>query len=383
MQKISSAFKLGIIGGGQLGKMLVQAASKWDIKTYILDPDENCSAATLCTKFIKGSFRNYEDVYQFSQEVDLVTFEIEHVNIEALYQLQQENKIIYPQPNVLATIQDKGLQKQFYAKHNLPTAKFELFNSKAEIITAIHQQKITFPFVQKSRKEGYDGKGVVVIKSLQEEQYIFDTPSVVEEAIAIEKELAVIVAKNANNELAAFPVVEMEFSAEANLVEQLICPATISNEIEEKAIALAKNVIEKLDMIGILAVELFLTTNGEILINEVAPRPHNSGHHTIESAFTSQFEQHLRAILGFTLGSTKNIMPTVMLNLLGEPNYRGNAIYKGFEESLKTEGVNVHIYGKTTTKPFRKMGHVTIIDETMENAKAKATTIKNQLKIIA
>lgn len=382
-QKISSNFKLGIIGGGQLGKMLVQATSKWDIKTYILDPDEHCSAATLCTKFIKGSFKNFDDVYQFAQQVDLITFEIEHVNIEALIQLQQEKKLIYPQPNVLQIIQDKGLQKQFYQKHQLPTAKFELYTSKNEIISAIEQKKITFPFVQKSRKEGYDGKGVVVIKSNNEIDKIFDTPSVIEETIAIEKELAVIVAKNTKNELSSFAVVEMEFSTEANLVEQLICPANITKAIEEQAINLSKKVIEKLDMVGILAVELFLTTSGEILINEVAPRPHNSGHHTIESAYTSQFEQHLRAILGFPLGSTKAILPSVMLNLLGEPNYSGNAIYNGFDESIAIEGVNVHIYGKTTTKPYRKMGHVTIIDETIEKAKTKATIIKNKLKITA
>ncbi len=382
-QKISSNFKLGIIGGGQLGKMLVQAASKWDIKTYILDPDENCSAASLCTKFIKGSFRTYEDVYQFAQQVDLVTFEIEHVNIEALKRLKEEGKSIHPDPNALTIIQDKGLQKQFYASHNLPTAKFQLYQSKAAIIAAIEEKKIIFPFVQKSRKEGYDGRGVIVINSEKEIEKIFDTPSIVEETIAIEKELAVIVAKNTKNEISSFSVVEMGFNSEANLVEELICPAEISKQIEEEAIALSKKVIEKLDMVGILAVELFLTKSGKLLINEVAPRPHNSGHHTIESAFTSQFEQHLRAILGFPLGSTKIIMPAIMLNLLGEPNYTGNAIYKGFEESIAMEGVYVHVYGKTTTKPYRKMGHVTIIDETIEKAKAKATIIKTQLKIIA
>ena len=382
-QKISSNFKLGIIGGGQLGKMLVQAASKWDIKTYILDPDENCSAASLCTKFIKGSFRTYEDVYQFAQQVDLVTFEIEHVNIEALKRLKEEGKTIHPDPNALTIIQDKGLQKQFYASHNLPTAKFQLYQSKAEIIAAIEEKKITLPFVQKSRKEGYDGRGVIVINSEKEIEKIFDTPSIVEETIAIEKELAVIVAKNTKNEISSFSVVEMGFNSEANLLEDLICPAAISKQIEEEAIALSKKVIKKLDMVGILAVELFLTKAEKLLINEVAPRPHNSGHHTIESAFTSQFEQHLRAILGFPLGSTKIIMPAIMLNLLGEPNYTGDAIYKGFEESIAIEGVYVHIYGKTSTKPYRKMGHVTIIEETIEKAKVKAEIIKTQLKIIA
>lgn len=379
-QKISSAFKLGIIGGGQLGKMLVQAASKWDINTYILDPDENCSAASLCTKFIKGSFKNYEDVYQFAQEVDLITFEIEHVNIEALHQLTNEGKIVHPSLKSLTIIQDKGLQKEFYDYHNFPTAAFKLYSSKNEIIKALQKNEITYPFVQKSRKEGYDGRGVVVINSAAENDKIFDVPSVVEETIAIEKELAVIVARNNKNEIISFPTVEMEFSAEANLVEQLVCPSDISDDVEEKAQQMAKNIIAAFDMVGILAVELFLTKTGEVIVNEVAPRPHNSGHHTIESCYTSQFEQHLRAILDFPLGSTKLIQPAIMLNILGEADAMGKITYEGIDECMHIEGVNLHIYGKKEVKPFRKMGHVTILGKTIATARTKAAEVKKVLK---
>lgn len=379
-QKISSDFKLGIIGGGQLGKMLIQAASRWDITTYVLDPDENCSAANLCTKYVKGSFKNYDDVYQFAQEVDLVTFEIEHVNIEALNQLAKEGKIVHPSAKALTIIQDKGLQKEFYMQNNFPTAVFKLYQTKEEVLKAITSNEIAYPFVQKSRKEGYDGRGVVVIKSAAENDKILDVASVIEEAINIEKELAVIVARNNKNEITSFPTVEMEFSAEANLVEQLICPSAISEEVEQKAQQLAKSIIAALDMTGILAVELFLTKTGEVIVNEVAPRPHNSGHHTIESCYTSQFEQHLRAILDFPLGSTKLIQPSVMLNILGEADAMGKITYEGIAECMQMEGVNLHIYGKKDVKPFRKMGHVTIFAENIETAKAKAAQVKKVLK---
>lgn len=379
-QKISSDFKLGIIGGGQLGKMLIQAASRWDITTYVLDPDENCSAANLCTKYVKGSFKNYDDVYQFAQEVDLVTFEIEHVNIEALNQLAKEGKIVHPSAKALTIIQDKGLQKEFYTQNNFPTAVFKLYHTKEEVLKAIKNNEIAYPFVQKSRKEGYDGRGVVVIKSAAENDKILDVASVIEEAINIEKELAVIVARNNKNEITSFPTVEMEFSAEANLVEQLICPSAISEEVEQKAQQLAKSIIAALDMTGILAVELFLTKTGEVIVNEVAPRPHNSGHHTIESCYTSQFEQHLRAILDFPLGSTKLIQPSVMLNILGEADAMGKITYEGIAECMQLEGVNLHIYGKRDVKPFRKMGHVTIFAENIETAKAKAAQVKKVLK---
>lgn len=381
-QKVSSNFTLGIIGGGQLGKMLIQAASKWDINTFVLDPDPKCAAAGICTKFIQGSFRDRDQVIQFGQMVDLITFEIEHVNIDALYQLESEGKFIYPQPSALETIQDKGLQKVFYQQNNLPTASFQLFQDKASVIKAINENIISFPFVQKSRKEGYDGKGVVVIHSENDIERIFDVPSVVEQAVDIDKELAVIVAKNTKGDTACFSAVEMEFSATANLVEQLLCPANIENAISEKLKSIAITIIEKLDMCGILAVEFFLDKKGEIFINEVAPRPHNSGHQTIEGAHTSQFEQHLRAILNFPLGSTGIIKPSIMINILGEDGHEGPVHYENFTESLAIEGVNIHIYGKKITKPFRKMGHVTIVDDSLEKAKAKAKQIRAQLKAI-
>ena len=381
-QKVSSNFTLGIIGGGQLGKMLIQAASKWDINTFVLDPDPKCAAAGICTKFIQGSFRDRDQVIQFGRMVDLITFEIEHVNIDALYQLESEGKVIYPQPSALETIQDKGLQKIFYQKNNLPTASFQLFQDRASIIEAINENIISFPFVQKSRKEGYDGKGVVVIHSENDIERIFDVPSVVEQAVDIDKELAVIVAKNTKGDSACFSAVEMEFSATANLVEQLLCPANIENAISEKLKSIAITIIEKLDMCGILAVEFFLDKKGEIFINEVAPRPHNSGHQTIEGAHTSQFEQHLRAILNFPLGSTAIIKPSIMINILGEDGHEGPVHYENFTESLAIEGVNIHIYGKKITKPFRKMGHVTIVDDSLEKAKAKAKQIRAQLKAI-
>ena len=310
----------------------------------------------------------------------MVTFEIEHVNIDALNQLTKEGKIVHPSSKALAIIQDKGLQKEFYANNNFPTAAFNLYKTKEEVLKAIDNKEIAYPFVQKSRKEGYDGRGVVVIKSVAENHKIFDTPSVIEEAINIEKELAVIVARNNKNEITSFPTVEMEFSAEANLVEQLVCPSAISNEVEEKAQQIAKKIIAALDMVGILAVELFLTKTGEVIVNEVAPRPHNSGHHTIESCYTSQFEQHLRAILDFPLGSTKLIQPSIMLNILGEADAIGKITYEGIDECMRTEGVNLHIYGKRDVKPYRKMGHVTILGENIEAARIKAAQVKKVLK---
>ena len=380
---IEQDFKLGILGGGQLGKMLIQAASKWDIKTYVLDPDSECSSRSICNYFEKGSFKDYQTVYDFGKKVDLITFEIEHVNTDALKQLEKEGKKIYPQPNALDIIKDKGLQKEFYKKHNIPTSKFKLFSSKQEIISAIEDKVIQLPFVQKSRTDGYDGKGVQTVKNTQDFQLIFDTPSLIEELVAIEKELAVVVSRNKNGNVKTFPIVEMEFSEDANLVEQLICPSAVSKSIAKEASDIAEKIITHLKMVGNLAVEFFLDKNGEILVNEVAPRPHNSGHHTIERTITSQFEQHLRAILNLPLGSTKLISPSVMINILGHPSHNGIASYTNIDACLDVEGVNIHIYGKKITKPYRKMGHVTITDDNIEKAKSKANFIKNQLTVIS
>ncbi len=380
-QVVTSDFKLGIVGGGQLGKMLIQAASNWDVQTHILDPDPHCSAATICTKFVQGSFRDYDAVYDFGQGVDMLTFEIEHVNIEALRKLKNEGKTVHPDPDALAIIQDKGLQKIFYKEHGVPSSAFELYEGKEEIIRLLESGNISYPFVQKARKEGYDGKGVAVIKSAIDLPKLLDGPSLIEDAVNIQKEIAVIVARNPQGDTTCFPAVEMEFNPIANLVEKLICPSELQDSVAQKAEALAKKIITDLNMCGILAVEMFLDQQGELWVNEVAPRPHNSGHHTIESCITSQYEQHLRAIMGFPLGNTMMKLPAVMINLLGEDGHKGRVKYEGLHESFALGGVKVHIYGKKETKPFRKMGHVTIMAPTVEEAKKKADSVKATLKV--
>lgn len=382
-EKEFSKLKLGILGGGQLGKMLVAKTNQWGLNTFILDPDENCSTASQCTTFIKGDFKHYDDVYAFGKQVDILTVEIENVNTEALIQLQKEGKTVYPEPQILQIIQDKGLQKEFYTKHQLATSDYILFENKSEILKAIQENKIQFPFVQKLRKAGYDGKGVAVIKNEKEIENLLDGASVIEDLVAIKKEISVIVARNTNNEIAVYPPVEMTFNPTANLVEYLISPAEVSESHTKQACELALNTIKAFGLTGILAVEMFLDTNDKIYINEVAPRPHNSGHQTIENSVTSQYEQHLRAILGLPLGSTKIIMPSIMLNLLGEQGYTGPAMYQGLIDTMKIEGVNIHLYGKKETRPFRKMGHVTIVDTSIDNAKQKAEIVQKTLKIIS
>lgn len=380
---INSGFKLGILGGGQLGKMLALAAQNWQLETWILDESEDFPAASVCTKFVKGDFKNYDDVYNFGKQVDVLTIEIEHVNTEALIQLEKEGVVIHPSPHILNIIKDKGLQKQFYKKNNIPTAPFELFNDKAAILRAVNENKLNFPFVQKSRTAGYDGRGVEVIKDKNSLSKLMDTPSVVETQVDIWKEIAVIVAKNESGQIKVFPPVEMEFNPVANLVELLVCPANISNEINSKAIQLAEKVIKAFDLCGLLAVELFLDQNNNLIVNEVAPRTHNSGHHTIDNCITSQFQQQLRAVINLPLGSTEMMSPAVMLNLLGEEGFSGKAKYDGFEKCMTVEGAKFHIYGKTITKPFRKMGHVTIVNHDLDKAKEKANFIKKTLRIIA
>lgn len=375
--------KLGILGGGQLGKMLCIAAAPWHLNTFILDPDENCPASLVCKNVRKGSFTDYETVYQFGKQMDIITIEIEKVNIDALIKLQQEGKKIYPSPEALQIIQDKGLQKQFYRKNNLKTSGFELYDDKQSVIDALNKGIIKYPFVQKSRKDGYDGKGVSVINTTNDLDLLLEGPCVIEEKINFKKELSVIAASDINGGVKCFDIVEMVFDERANLVTSLLCPAQVSDTIAKKAEQLATDTIKAFGITGILAVELFLDTNDNILINEVAPRPHNSGHHTIEACVTSQYEQHLRAVLGLPLGSTEIIMPSVMINLLGAAGHSGNVIYEGIDKCMEVEGAKFHIYGKAQTKPFRKMGHVTIIDKSAESAMKKAEFIQKNLKIIA
>lgn len=380
---VTSEIKLGIIAGGQLGKMLVLAASNWNVKSYVLDKDDHCPASSSCTFFFRGDQLNYDDVYRFGQMVDVLTLELENVNIEALKKLKQEGKKIYPDPDKLEIIQDKGLQKQFYEKIKVPSSPFSLFNSKQEILSADEFGKLQLPFVQKLRKGGYDGRGVSIIRSKDDLINLLDGASVIEHLVDIEKEISAIVARNERGEVKCHPTVEMEFNPDANLVEKLICPSTLNKETEEEAENIAIKIISELDLYGLLAVEMFVDKNKNLWVNEVAPRPHNSGHHTIESAITSQFEQLLRAIFNLPLGNTKLKMPAVMINLLGEPGYEGKVRYEGLTECMAVEGVKIHLYGKKITKPFRKMGHVTVLAPTIVEAKNKADFVKEKMKVIS
>lgn len=375
----SGGLKIGILGGGQLGKMLLQKAHDFNLHVEILDPSETAPCRHLCHRFVQGSLTDFDTVYNFGKDLDVISIEIENVNTDALLALEKEGKKVYPQPSVLKTIQDKGLQKQFYNQHQIATAPFVLVNNKEEIADA----EIEFPVFQKLRIAGYDGYGVQALTNKMQLDSAFDAPSVLEKSVEMALEISVIVARNAAGDISHFPPVAMAFNPEVNMVEYLYAPAEITPELSAQSVALAQKVIDKLDMVGLLAVEMFLSTSGELLVNEVAPRPHNSGHQTIEGNVTSQFEQHLRAILNLPLGDTSIIQPSVMVNLLGEPGYQGKAVYQGVEDILKMKGVHVHLYGKYETRPFRKMGHVTIVAESLEEAKAKAKIVKNTLKVIA
>mgnify|MGYP000268253708 CR=1 FL=1 len=373
----SEDFKVGVLGGGQLGRMLFQASLDLDIHLYFMDPAINAPCSRVSTHFEQGNLSNYDDVYNFGKGKDVVTIEIEHVNTQALKQLEKEGVSVFPQPHIIELIQDKGLQKQFYKENNIPTSDFVFANSLQEIESHLNKQ----PWVQKVRKGGYDGQGVSVLKSTSDIQKALSGPSILEDLVDFETEISVIVARNEKGDVKAFPMVDMEFSEEANLVEFLFSPATLTDDIKSKANAIAIDVITKLEMVGLLAVEMFVTKSGHVLVNEVAPRPHNSGHQTIEGNVTSQYEQHLRSILNLPLGNTTITHPSVMVNLLGEKDFVGPVFYEGLEDVLNIPGVNVHIYGKQDTKSFRKMGHVTVIAETLDEAKEKARQVKNTLKV--
>jgi len=378
---MSNRKKLGILGGGQLGKMLSIAAGPWHYPIHMLDESSTFPAGPYSMGFTEGSFKDYEAVLAFGRQMDVVSIEIEHVNTAALEQLEREGIKVHPCSGALNIIKDKGLQKQFYTQHDIPTSSYQLFDSETALREAISSGQLSFPFVQKSRTAGYDGKGVALLKSEADLKKILPGASLIEELVAIEKELSVIAARNERGEIATFPLVEMEFNEEANLVEFLLCPARVDDAVAQEADLLARKVIEAFDLCGLLAVELFWTKDGQILVNEVAPRPHNSGHHTIESCLTSQFQQHLRAVLNLPLGNTASTSPAVMLNLLGEPGHTGPAQYEGFEDCLAIDGVFIHLYGKEITKPFRKMGHITILGTSAEDAIQKAMKVKELLKV--
>ncbi len=372
-------FKIGVLGGGQLGRMMIQSAIDFNFNVHVLDPDVNAPCKDIATSFTAGALTDYDTVYAFGKDKDLITIEIENVNTAALIQLQKEGKKVYPQPQVIELIKNKVKQKKFYLNNFIPTAQFVETENKQDVAG----KKSFLPFVNKLATEGYDGRGVQVIREEKDLDKAFDKPGFVEKLIDFEKEISVIVARNESGEIKTFPTVEMVFHPVHNLVEYLFSPATISAEIEEKAQSIARDVIKKLDMVGLLAIEMFVTKEGEVLVNEVAPRTHNSGHQSIEGNTTSQFEQHLRAILNLPLGDTEITLPSAMVNLLGEAGFTGDAIYEGMNEVLATPGVHVHLYGKKTTKPFRKMGHVTIADRDIDSLKEKVKFVKEQLKIKA
>jgi 5-(carboxyamino)imidazole ribonucleotide synthase len=368
---------LGVLGGGQLGRMLIQSAISYNQDIHILDPDPNAPCKDLAQQFTVGSLKDYAAVYAFGKDCDVITVEIEAVNTQALQKLADEGKKVYPQPHLLALIQDKRSQKQFYLDHGIPTADFILTDNKADVMA----NASFLPAVNKLGKEGYDGRGVQVLRTAADLDLAFDAPGLLEKLIDFDKEIAVTVARNARGEVIAYPAVECAFHPTANLVEFLFAPAAISPAIEQKAQAIAKDLILKLDLVGILAVELFVTRTGEVLVNEIAPRPHNSGHHTIEANFTSQFEQHLRAVMNWPLGDPTLRCPAAMINLLGEPGYEGAVLVEGMDQALAEKGVYLHLYGKKNTKPFRKMGHVTLLGEDIQEVKAKANRIKALIKI--
>ena len=377
----SSEFTLGILGGGQLGKMLLYETRKFDVRTLVLDPNPEAPCRISCDGFFEGDLMDYQTVLNFGRKADVVTFEIEGVNVDALEQLEAEGKKVYPSSRTLKKIQDKGIQKGFFEAESIPTAAFRKYSSKLSLLEGIEKGEIGLPFVWKSTTGGYDGKGVAVIKSEQSLEQIEDTACIAEELIPFKNELAVIVARNPSGEVKTYPVVEMEFHPEANQVEYVICPARIAPHVAEKARKVAKKVSEAYEHVGLLAVELFQTVDDEILVNEVAPRPHNSGHYSIEASFTNQFEQHLRAILNLPLGNTESKVGGVMVNLVGEEGYTGNVNYEHIGDIMKLKGVTPHIYGKKVTRPFRKMGHVTIVNEDLSEARKIAEKVKSSIRV--
>jgi 5-(carboxyamino)imidazole ribonucleotide synthase len=379
MKAFYGDLKLGILGGGQLGRMLIQQAINYNVLVKVLDPDREAPCRKLCDEFVIGSLGDYETVYNFGKKVDMLTIEIEKVNVDALEQLEKEGVLVYPQPRIIRLIQDKGLQKQFFKENNIPTADFQIISSPEELANS----RIPFPYIQKLRRDGYDGRGVFKVIDKSYLPKAFTEPSLVERWIDFEKEIGIIVARNEGGEVTTFPLVEMEFNPQANLVEFLISPSTLPFEVHEEAHQIAKKIAEDLNIVGILAVEMFLTKQGKILVNELAPRPHNSGHQTIEGNVVSQFEQHLRAIFNQPLGDTACLNNAIMVNVLGEAGYEGPAVYQGIEKILKCPGVYVHLYGKALTKPFRKMGHVTIVDANREKAIEKARFVQDTLKVIS
>ena len=383
MQFFSSNFKLGILGGGQLGKMLLSESIRYDIFSKVLDPNPNAPCSTIANEFTVGDLTNYQDVINFCEDVDVVTVEIENVNSDALAFLESKGKKVFPSASTLKTIQNKSIQKDFYKNNNLPTSKYKNYNSLTELLNDFNKNKIQLPAVWKSAKFGYDGKGVKIIENSDDLNSLPDVECLIEDKVVIKKEISVIVARNEDGEQACFPVVEMEFNPTSNLVEYIMCPADISKELEDCAVSVAIKTAQRLNCVGLLAVELFITNEDEILINEVAPRPHNSGHHTIECCITSQFDQHIRSILNLPLGNTAIKIPGIMVNLVGENKVEGDVVYQNINKVLEMDGVYTHIYGKKKSRLNRKMGHITVANKDISEAIHIGKKIKQIVKVTA
>ena len=383
MHFFSSDFKLGILGGGQLGKMLLYETRKWDIYTKVMDASAEAPCKISCNEFVQASLMDFDAVYDFGKDVDVLTIEIENVNVDALEKLEHEGVQVYPPTKALRTIQNKAKQKLFYTDHGIPTVPFTRFAYTSEIEDSVHNGGVQLPFVWKSAQFGYDGQGVKIVRTLNDLENLPNVECITEQLVDFKNELAVIVARNTEGEIKTYPVVEMEFHPEANQVEYVICPARIDEAVAQKAQDVALQVSKHMNHVGLLAVELFQTQEDEILVNEVAPRPHNSGHYSIEASYTNQFEQHIRAILGLPLGKTESKVAGIMVNLVGAEGHTGDVAYENMEAILDMEGVTPHIYGKKQTRPFRKMGHVTIVDEDMARAREVAQQVKETINVVS
>ncbi len=377
MNYSKSDFTLGILGGGQLGKMLLQVTSRLSIKTKVLDPSNDSPCKEICSEFTKGQLMDFDAVYNFGKNCDLVTYEIEHINVDALEKLEKEGVKVFPNSSTLRIIQDKSIQKQFFIDNNIPTAKFKYYNSLKDL----NVEKLKFPCVWKKTKFGYDGYGVKILKSKKDLNNLPETQFIIEEMIPFKKELATTVVRNQNGDIEIFPIVEMMFNEISNQVEFVVCPAQVRDELKAKAEKVALKVSKTFKQVGLLAVEMFITHDNTILVNEVAPRPHNSAHYSIEACINSQFDQHINAILNLPLGCSKSNNYAIMANLVGGIGYNGDVIYEGINEAMNFDNVKIHIYGKKETKPNRKMGHITVIDTDLKSGLQIAKTIKNLIQI--
>lgn len=367
--------KIGILGGGQLGRMFIQEALKYDDEFYVLDPNKDCSCAKI-SRFVQGDFNDYQSVVDFGKDKDILTIEIEHINVDALETLENKGVKVIPNSKIIKIIQQKILQKEFYAQHNIPSPDFQIIQTKSEV-------RFPLPFVQKLNVGGYDGKGVQVIRNQEDLEKIWDAPSVLEQLIDIDKELSVIIAKNDMGEIKQFPVTEMVADPKLNLLDFNICPASISNEIQEQIDEIVKTFINSVDSAGLFAIELFLDKNGKVWVNETAPRLHNSGHQSQEGNVNSQFEQFYRVVRNLPLADTDFCGFSGMLNLVGEEGFSGKVKYEGLEAVLKLPKTYVHLYGKTETKPGRKMGHINVLADSKEELMEKLVQVKKMIRVIS